>query len=364
MFSSIVLMLPACGSGDHFAPINDSPSFSILNPGLSGKLFFKQGRKGFVTSNGKEFSAWTMDIGTGKYSKIPNTDWDNHEDRFPGSWTSLRATPVDHDNSEFIVEIPDCKSNPERTCIAIQDMDGIYNGQFEIFGSDFVSARMSHDNQYIALVNLSGISVSSSRVLEIYDRSGSLHSSSTLNGLYTQYNHAWLADGRIVYSIQRSLYFTDAYSAEAKNVLTLPDKLEGEEIDSIAVSFDGAKLAIGVDGVPYVLGVDGNGIRKLAIAFSRDTEVNNIAWSPDDQWILLAEGGFRTGVSPSLPGGTKRRFYVVPTEDPGEAFVLSEDDNVRSSEVKLLLQYSVVEENSVLIDITDEAFSESVYWLP
>jgi len=338
----IAILASACGGGDSGPNVNggnNPPTSGDLNPGLSGKLFFKTGYKGTIVSDGEEFSAWTMDIATGKYARIPNTDWADHGDRFPGNWFICFVAPAGYDGTEFTVEIPDCKNYPDRTCIAIQDMDGNYLGQFEISGDEYSFAKMSQDHQNIALANRKGFD----SWLEIYDRNGTFLSSSKLKSRFIR-ELDWLPNGRIIYGIQRSFYFTAPYSTQAENILTLPNDLQGEKIGEIAVSPDGARLAFTVDGVPYIANIDGTLIRKLAVLTYAEADIDNIAWSPDAQWILL---GTKEVYVVGGPGGLIRRHnYVIPSEDLGKVFTLSEDDDLRSPEVRLLLRHKDIKENT------------------
>jgi len=289
---TIAILTSACdgSSGSPGDGGGNNPPSGDLNSGLSGKLFFKA--KTERTDGSKIDEAWVMDIASGKYTKVPNTNWADHEERFPSNWSRVVVSPVDYDGTEFVVEIPACMYSPDRTCIAVQNMDGSYLDQFEIFGDDSVLVRMSRDLQHIALVNYENMSSSSDRWLEIYNRSGRLLSSSKLENRFIS-DFAWRPDGSIIYGIWRSFYFTAPYSTQAKNILTLPGSLQGDKIGQISVSPDGERLAFTVDGLPYIANIDGTHIRKLAAVSYKKTAVNNIVWSPDGQWILLGEGGGR-----------------------------------------------------------------------
>lgn len=353
----ITILTSACGgSGDSGPNVNGGntpPLSDDLNPDLSGKLFFIEKSK--RTDGSKITEAWTMDIATGKYVKVPNTNWADHDDLFPGNWDRPYVAPVDYDGTEFIVEISECKTNPDRSCIAIQDENGNYLGQFDVFG-DAQSATISRDRQYIALFR---DSLSVDQGLEIYDRNGTLLSRTKLRRTY----YAWLTDGRIIYVVGRSFHFTTPYSTQAKYSLTLPSTLPGEKIYQIAVSPDGARLAFTVDGVPYIVNIYGAGIRKLAEVSNGETTVNGLAWSPDGQWILLAEGN-NIATTPLGPSAS-RRFYAVPAEDMGKFFTLSPHESDRSPEIRLLRRYWFSDGPTYTNgSITDQAFSTDVYWLP
>jgi len=211
----IAILASACG-GDA-GPTQDgggnNPPFSgDLNPGLPGKLFFKE--KTERSDGSKIDEAWTMDIATGKYTKIHNTNWADHKDRFPGNLDDISVASVDYDATNFVVAIEGCKNDPEYTCIAMQEMGGNYISQFDLLG-DIRSTRMSRDRQHIALFNREGTTTSSDFWLEIYNQNGILLSSSKLEDNFV-FELEWLPDGRIVYSIRRTLYFTAPYSAQVR----------------------------------------------------------------------------------------------------------------------------------------------------
>ena len=358
-FGFFSILVTGCGEGSLSNPIdNDDLSVSEnLNPELSGRLFFSNGTKGTIVSKGSQFSAWTMDIANGNYLKISNTNWGEQKNRFPGNWTTVFTVPADdYVGSEFLVEIPDCKNDPDRTCISIQDMNGNYLVQFEIFGDEYSFARLSPDLQNIALANRKG----AESWLEIYNRNGELLVSAKLESRFVR-QISWLDTESIIYSIGRTFYFTEPETLEIESTLVLPGSIVGDKINSFSVSPDRARLAFRVDGVPYVANIDGSQIRKLAKLFYSEVDVNNIVWSPDGLWILLTTKNIRTAGG---PGGIIRSHnFILPSENLGKVFVLSDQDALRSSEVRILRRYKSVEQNRIS-EITTDVGLNDVTWLP
>lgn len=354
---TIAILTSACGGGDSGPNANggDPPSSGILNAGLSGSLFFTE-----------DDEAWNMSVATGKYTRISNTNWPYQKDRFPrGGLSDFHALPTDYDGFEFVVTVKDCKSDPERSCIVIQDKNGSYSEQFEVFGKAS-RATLSRDRQYIALFRRS---ISTDSQLEIRDRSGALISYLKLD----RRDFAWLPDGRIIYGVGRSLYFTSSYSTQVESILTLPASLQGT-VRQIAVSPDASRLFFTVEGPrkggsfeyikPYVMNINGASIRQLATTSDNAPLVGDAStWSPDGQWILFREGGAAS--SGSANPGFNGYFYVVPTEDTGQIFTLSLIDIERSSEVRLLRRYSF-SDNPANLDgsTTYRSFTNDIAWLP
>ncbi|MCF6211510.1 MAG: hypothetical protein L3K24_12770 [Gammaproteobacteria bacterium] len=353
----IAVLTSACGGGSEpDANGGDPPSSGILNADLSGLLFFTE-----------DDEAWIMSMATGKYTRISSTNWPYQKERFPrGGLSSFHALPIDYDGSEFVVAVKDCKDDPERSCIVIQDKNGSYNSeQFEVFGK-ISKATLSHDRQYIALFRRS---ISTDSQLEVRDRSGELISYSKLD----RRDFAWLPDGRITYGVGRSFYFTSSYSTQVESILTLPGGLQGV-VRQVAVSPDATRLFFTLEGPrkggsfeyirPYVMNIDGANIRQLATTPDNAPLVGDAStWSPDGQWILLREGGAAS--TGSVNPGFNGYFYVVPTEDTGQIFTLSSISTERSSEVRLLRRYSF-SDNPANLDgsVTDRSFANDISWLP
>jgi hypothetical protein len=314
-------------------------------------------------------------MATGKYTVIPNTNWREQKQRYPlaGGMADFYAYPVDYDRSEFIVEARNCKRSgdvlaPNFTCIAMQDMNGNYLGQFDVlYKITSSSIKMSRDKQHLALFRRVGQSVSSDEWFEIYDRHGKLISDKKLEPR----SFAWLPNGRIVYTKGRSFYFTKepdsngpTTQADEALTITLPDNLEGRP-GQIAVSSDGTQLAFSLitkitvgryplfeetmDSIPYIMNVDGTGIRQLATTLNTDISeprINSPKWSPDGRWILVREGNFAgtTGGGGQVLG-KPGNFYLLPTEDMGKIFMLTLTDSVRSPEVRLLRRHKNISVN-------------------
>jgi Tol biopolymer transport system component len=314
---------------------------NALNPGLSGKFFF--------TYNGE--NAYTMDVETGEYRLIPNTDWASQRDRFPGfGIAGFSARPVTNSNTEFVVLAASYSYGSE---VALEDYNGNYLGQLHISG-DTYRATMSQDRQYIALFREAG-SVSDIR-FEIYD----WNSGAKIDQTQLDYrNLFWLPDNRILYSEGRTFYITKPVSTETDYTMTLPDP-GGEMHDGVighkALSPDGSQIAFTVGESEwtvddlnnhrlYMSNIDGANLRLVATT-PDDPEgiprISNPTWSPDGRWLFVKEGHITLGPTPPVPidaGHIHGDMYVLPTEDMGKVFYLSTDDSQRSPEVRLVWRF-------------------------
>jgi hypothetical protein len=165
---------------------------------------------------------------------------------------------------------------------------------------------------------------------------------------FTSRQFIWLRDNRLLYSNNRSFYFTKQASIEDDYILTLPDPDDGIVtaglIGDKAISPDESQIAFivaetldpisGAQGSRlYIMNMDGTGLRLLATA--PDDEESNIiqpTWSPDGRWILVMAGYRPTGhVLEDVTDGYR---YLIPTDDPGKVYYLSNDGTEKSPEVK------------------------------
>jgi hypothetical protein len=345
------LLISACGGGGgggNTEPSgngggNPPPSAGVLNPGLSGHLFFEQ-----------KDQAWRMDMATGTFSRIPNTNWRTHTDRFPAadnSSTVFWAFPVEYDKAydsyEFVLEVVNCKRHT--TCIAIQDANGEYLSEFEVAYDVDGAIKLSRDRQYLALFRKEGIATGADAWLEIYNRAGKLVSSSReINSR----DFAWLGDGSIVFANDRALGFTKPYLAEfdySRDLINLPPGRLGH----MAVSPDSRQLAFSVittdsfivtEAIPFIMDLDATGrIRQFATTLMSRPTISGPDWSPDGRWILVKEGGY-IGTGTSTNPGSPGSFYAIPTEDKGKIYMLNTSADTRSPEVILIRRHKNISE--------------------
>lgn len=113
---------------------------------------------------------------------------------------------------------------------------------------------------------------------------------------------------------------------------------------------------------------DGTQVRQLATSTSDEPNIKLPQWSPDGKWTLLKEGSY-TGSGGSGPGGfvdpgNSGYAYVVPAEDMGKVFVLSNIDSERSPEVLQVKRYSYrTTPDDPFSSTTDKYLSADVYWI-
>jgi hypothetical protein len=358
---STVILLTACGGGgDNTANSQQSTNTDIstdaLNPDLSGKLMFED-----------DGNAWLMDMSSGAYTTIPNTNWLYH-DNYYGSTNDfwLDMGPI-HKNEFTVTTLDDCdiEDTTSAICVAIQDLNGNYLAHIRFLGDARSSSKLSFDTQYIAIIR-QGI-YSHDKELRIYDRSGQQLSSRFVSVR----DFEWLHDNRIIYATDRELVITDELSTNPSHGLALPSGMEGT-IGTIELSPDGGKLAftvvtsgtlVSTHATPWVVNIDGSGLRQLAVSRSETPPPSIVhpRWSPDGKWILLKEGAF-TGNSPLNPGSSGYA-YVVPAQDMGKTFTLSIIDSERSPEAFLLNRYERIETNPTS-RVVNKHFSSSVSWIP
>jgi hypothetical protein len=342
------------GSGNGGAADDGGNNSDALNPDLPGKFFF--------THYGD--NAYTMDVETGEYRIIPNTDWENQRERFPNGVADFSARPVTNSNTEFIVLASGFNYGSE---MALQDYNGNYLGQLHI-NSKVYRATMSQDRQYIALFRAAG-SVSNIR-FEIYDwNSGAMIDNKELS----KRQLLWLPDNRILYSEGRTFHITQPISTETSYSMTLPDPgghMPAGVIGHKALSPDGSQIAftVGESGENvsdlnnhrlYMSNIDGSNLRLVATTPDDPEGIPRVSaptWSPDGRWLFVKEGYMDVAVAPIDAGHTFGDMYALPTEDVGKVFYLSADDSQRSPEVRLIWRFETLP-NEHRDGITTEATS-------
>jgi len=304
-----------------------------LNSGISGKFFFEDSD-----------NAYLMDIDSGEYTLIPNTDWEDQEDQFPLGIAYYDAKSFASDDA-FLLTVAQCKPHGgdsalyQDTCIAIQEFTGNYRANFTVEFDVIGRAKPSYDGQFFALFRDADY-----EVLEVYDLSGNLISDFGVKAA----NFEWLPDGRIVFIYEdRSFIITEPYSTDQSGGWTLGDSVDPGVVSNLSVSPDGAKIAFTIinDGTLvsekatfWMLDVESGSVRRIADAQNGDLEdaFHESAWSPDGTKIAVLEGG-ATG-SDSSNTGVPANMYVLPS-DSTEVLVVSQDANLRSPNVVMLKRF-------------------------
>ncbi len=355
------LVLTACGGGGGGSSNNDQTDSqgsagdgSVVNTGLSGQFFFVY-----------QDAAYVKDVQTGVNTKIPNTDWEDQNNRFPSGVAAFYATASSYDQAEFVVEVDRCQRSgpdpldPYETCIAIQDYNGNYTGGFNLLYSLSSSVRLSRDRQYVAMVR-----DLDDPWLAIYTRDGTFISNSQVETS----SFAWLPDGRLIYAQDRRVLFTDPYSTVAVTQLTLPATMPTGVIGWLAVSPDGSRIAFSIiqesnfavtHAIPFVMNTDGSNIRQLAREPNEPSpNIGPVTWSPDGQWMFLRAGG-ADGQDPNAPGVLGYGYVIPANED--RALVLSPIDSERSPAVIKLRHYLI---GSAAETLTDRFSSTGYSWQP
>jgi hypothetical protein len=365
----LAFIVSSCGGGSGSSGSSatrseqQSSNGSIINPGLEGRLIVSTRAFGDDVD-----SVYSMDLDTGRYSLIPNTDFEAQRDRFPLSLSDPRIS-ISETNQLIAVSVEDCRSfsiGTNYTCLAVQDFDGNVLASFELL-NDVGQAKLSPDGRYLALFR-----ELADDWLELYDLSGNLIDDfSTDKGSFD-----WLPDGRLVFSYQRrALAITEPYMAEIDNdeSVALPSEIEDGRIGFISASPDGRKIAFGIitdstltttDATFWVFDRDTRRLRRLATIESSsllDPMFSHSAWSPDGSQIAVLEGGF-TGSGSDNPGGLPG-LYILPT-DAASPLVVSSNASERSEGVILVRGYREPDndpDDRVYDGFFDDSFD--FYWL-
>ncbi|MBW9261152.1 MAG: hypothetical protein K1564_06220 [Candidatus Thiodiazotropha sp. (ex. Lucinisca nassula)] len=358
----ILLVLVSCGGGgggDDDILLEETDE-TEQNLSVSGYLFPEKNGSGLFLINASN----------GIGIPIPNTNWDSQSDTFPNG--NFYKTPVDYDRSQFVVSARGCRYYSlavDISCIRIQDYDGNYIGNFDLF-YDVYAVRMSPDKAHVALFRNINPGSTDGEYLEIYNLSGDLLSDKLLETRAFQWHPT---EGRIVYPRNnRELYFTKPYSTDGDYYFVLPDDGIDGAIYDFSISPDGMQVILimtsnvtqftSVQAKAYMMNIDGTGIRLLAdVPSNREGYITDPSWSPDGRWVLLKEG-YSAGQDNNTPG-TSGYYYIVPTEDQGKSYTLSILASERSPEV-IQFKRDVAPTNPEDQRLTDSALSGKLKWIP
>jgi hypothetical protein len=335
MYSIILFMLVSCGggSGDGGGE-NPNPPTDDVNRGLTGYLFSEESGD----------NAYVINISTGIASSIPNTDWENQNDRFPYGIALYYKFSVQNSHSQFLGVAVHCKGetsdalSESMSCIVLQDFSGNYLTQLDLV-QDVYMAQVSPDGQYVAIFRDFNPGVPDQEWFEIFTIDGRLISDRRLESRAIQ----WLHNGAVVYGNGRDFIFTKPYSTDTDYSMTLPESLiEMGWIADFDISNDQSQIVFtvatnstaftSIEAKAYIMNIDGTGVRLLAdVPQGQTPNMASPSWSPDGRWILLEEG-YVSGQDLNAPG-TAGYLYAVPSEYQGKTYTLSVDDNQRSPEV-------------------------------
>jgi hypothetical protein len=344
--------------GDTPTPTPEENS-TYLNGGLPGKFFFQYHNE-----------AYTMDVETGDYHRIPNTYWPEQTDVFDASRVmTYLAVPVLHNTTEFMLTA----NGNLISQIGMQQYTGNYLGEMVYFSDPVGSAYLSQDLQYVALFKKY-----EDTWLEIYTWDGRSISDVKLG----ERELIWLRDNRLLYTSGRSFYFTYPASADDEYWLELPETIQAGSIRDLAISPDETQIAfIVAESVQtstqstlnsrlYIVNIDGSNVRMVATTFNDDDpKLHTPQWSPDGHWIYIEEGDTILP-GPDYPGGSEASIspdmYIVPTDDMGKVLYLSTNDSERSSEVRLFWRKQKISTESGG-SVTNKAMvllDSHLYWIP
>jgi dipeptidyl aminopeptidase/acylaminoacyl peptidase len=329
-------MVISCGGGGGSSDIESptQPSGQVINDGLNGYLFSEESGD----------NAYLIDISTGTASAIPNTDWENHDDKFPYGIARFYKYSVQNSHSNFLGVAVNCKgenSDPlsdSMSCIVIQDYSGNYISQLDLV-HDVENIQLSPDGQYFALFRNFNPGVTDQEWFEVFTIDGRFISDKRLRSRTIQ----WLTNGAIVYGDSRNFVFTRPYSTDTDYSLTLPESLiQTGWISDFDISSDQSQIVFtiatdstaftSIEAKAYIMNIDGTNVRLLAdVPQGQTANITDPTWSPDGKWILLEEGDIG-GQDTNAPG-VAGYLYVVPSEYQGKVYTLSVNANLRSPEV-------------------------------
>lgn len=344
---TFVFAVSACGGGGGGGSSQDAESGSDnggsdgnlsgeLNPGISGKLFF-------IDDN----QAWLMDISTGVYELVPNSDWESQDEKFELGTAEYYAKAFSSDN-QFLLTVDNCVNRPnsfaEDACVIVQDYSGNYGAEVILEDSVYGPAKPSYDGQYFALFRDLG-----DDWLAIYDLAGNFVSNSQVE----EAPFAWLPDGRLAYvSENRTFIITDTLSTSGGTSWSLPNAMGEGVIGRLSVSPDGSQIAftlrtngslVSEDASFWMIAVATGNIRRIARVSDGGLEdaFHESAWSPDGSMIAVLEGGSGS-VDPNTGLGSNTKMHILPA-DSTEVLVISSDASVQSSELITINRYRDIE---------------------
>ncbi|MCG7983960.1 MAG: hypothetical protein JAY90_14580 [Candidatus Thiodiazotropha lotti] len=346
----LLLILTACGCGDGSGSDNQQ-----LNPGLVGK---------FLVTDGSTVSL--MDAATGQYTGVPNTGHDYFIDKYPQA-TDFDVVSLPYHGDRFLVV-----ACGETSLVSGQTFQGqsLFDLQlpFQLEG-----VSLSQDGRYLSLIRILDDGFFSRR-LEILTTDG-VPLGDTVVGAGRIHLHPmhWLSDYRLVYSAETSFHITSPLSAEVEYSIDLNDYVQLADpemtISAWAISPDETRLVFALEHEEftwspqqlqiYIMDLDGSNLNLLASAAlgAEGPVAFNPEWSPDGKW-LFAEVGNKL----IYRAAKMTHLYLIPINESGRTFHLSDEDQQRSPEVRPLWRYDYHDDEA---DISSRGMLfDYLYWLP
>lgn len=346
----ICIALASCGGGggspkDSGNKLNNSGDISIdtdgnkensepipqdINYGLNGRLY----------SGNSEF----LDLYSGTFYTIAPQFSDS-------------TTYPSRDGSEFIEVIKNYRHLPDEECygfsidtnlVAIRDANtGLISDSFELFEDIWGEARLSPDNQYVALFweSRKGCPDDTESNLTIFTRQGE----QVIQANETVYDYDWLPDNRLVLLADHSIYVEQQALTLNVEPYPIPEAAIGEP-NNIKASPDGTRVLFEMvtGGSSFFSTVSYRNATvwefnlinhefKQYITSRReddpstdfdDPQVNSPIWSPGGERIMATED-YTSGVFSTITPGDIfvgwegwRDLIVVPLEASGLTYIM------------------------------------------
>jgi hypothetical protein len=402
VLSVLSILLNACGGGSggdgsDTGDISDGgddnppPVSGNINSGLTGKLYLSDG--------------WVIDIPTGRGKRIPGVMWDeyclekesfrvdeNHDfhcttgnpeiDR--NSYNSYEGIP-NLNGVEYLTTVSTClywSGLHDRDCLEIRSMDaGELIGERLIIDSSISgSAKFSRDGQYYAFARYDSEDIFAKTTFTINNRYHEEITSITMQQKSAM-PFDWGPSGKIVLAYSGALYVTPPYSLDGIKVfdlrdhpeLTNPDPDSGQfAVDglgpSIRMSPDGTKIAFllfnssTLQSAAWIINSDGTDFHKFAHAVGdNEDRFTNLAWSPDGNYILTAEG-FHTGHDAET-GSHSNYLYVIPSDSRNVALNRQSELSGEGEDDIVVLRTNYKQDDLVVRQVFGTA-GVGLWWLP
>jgi Tol biopolymer transport system component len=232
------------------------------NAGLPGRLFF-EGFAGTADDN-DGFVELTLAEAAPRLLPLP-----------PEINSTYASDPyVSRNGEEVVFRYYDVDKGVEE--IQFKQLDGGITGEFAQPDEFTGQPRLSPDGSLVAIEwhSIEGGDEASVPVVTIFDRSGAIQ------GRFVQSQAwDWLPDGRLVLASLDAVMVTSATLDETTEIAVLPD-----EIDELAASPDGERLALTMNGHIWTVGIDGRGLRRMTTA---EGAVFSPSWSPDGRYLAV-----------------------------------------------------------------------------
>jgi hypothetical protein len=367
---TVLTFILSCGGGGGGGGGDNNPSGTTENGG-TGEILNPEIEGRFLVDHSNQGKPVIMDAKTGTYSEIPNSRWTINNDVFAPNALKYdySARPIRNNNTMFMI----LAEHGNESYVAMQDINGNFFDQTIHLNEEITTASVSPDLRYIALSrHISGYS----KWFEIYTWDGTLVDDREMDKRVFY----WLDDNRILYTENRTLYFTKGVSTEVDYRLILPDTgIQDGYIDTLEVSPDGSQIAFTIAEASntygsdllnsrlYIMNIDGSGIRLVATSYNdEDPSLTFPKWSPDGRWLFVEEGYNVEDLSPGeIPHiGTDLRYdmYLVPTENLGKVLILDTDDSKRSPEVRRFWRHNTIKDEPGGITNKSKKMAD-FYWL-